>query len=413
MRNRTARVLIVGTCDTKENEIGYVAACVRQLGARPIVMDVSVLGESGIEPDFTRHDVAAACGMTNEAIIALGDENLAMTKTAEGASNIAAGLSAAEEIDAMVALGGTMGTDLALDVAAALPFGMPKVVLSTVSFSPLVPIARVSSDLIMVLWSGGLYGLNEMSRSSIRLAVGAAVGGASYPPADEPDRPVVAISSLGTSALHYVIDLVPAIESRGFEAAVFHATGMGGRALAEGARNGRFVAVFDFCLQEVVNDLFGSQVTSGPDRLRAGTVPRLIAPGGVDMIDAVASLEIPPGLQDREFHQHNRLITSAKASVDERKRAAAHIAGELALSTAPTSFLLPRRGVGEWDRPGGPLHDAAAISAMGHAFASEIHPPVELIDLDCHINDPEFTAAALAEFDRWVTDGVVVSPIDT
>jgi uncharacterized protein (UPF0261 family) len=403
-------VLLVGTCDTKSAEMQYLRECVAAHGASALIMDVGVLAGSPIDVDFSRHDVAAAAGTTNEAIIALGDENAAMTKTSQGAVALATRLEREGRIDAVVILGGTMGTDLALDVAAALPFGLPKVILSTVAFSPLIPADRVAPDLIMVLWAGGLYGLNAMSRTSLRNAVGAAVGGATLRVDDGPQRPIVAISSLGTSALLYVIDLVPALEQRGFEPAVFHTTGMGGRALAHLARQGRFVAIFDFCLQEVTNQLFGSQVGSGEDRLVAPGIPRLVAPGGVDMIDAVAFQPVPDAIAQHEFHQHNRLITSAKASLPERRRAAAHIAAELARSDAPTVFLLPRHGVSEWDRPGGPLHDRAAIDGMADAFANAIKPPVELIDLDAHLNDPLFAKTAIDRFDEWIADGVVPTP---
>lgn len=403
-------VLLVGTCDTKSAEIQYLRECVMAHGASALIMDVGVLADSPVKVDFSRHDVAEAAGTSNEAIIALGDENAAMAKTAEGAATLTASLEREGRIDAVVILGGTMGTDLALDVTAALPFGVPKVILSTVAFSPLVPADRIAPDLIMVLWAGGLYGLNAMSRTSLRNAVGAAVGGSRLRADDGPSRPIVAISSLGTSALRYVIDLVPALESRGFEAAVFHTTGMGGRALAHLAQQGRFVAIFDFCLQEVTNQLFGSQVSSGTDRLTAPGIPRLLAPGGVDMIDAVAFQPIPEAIAQHEFHQHNRLITSAMASLPERRRAAEHIAAELAKSSAPTVFLLPRHGVSEWDRPGGPLHDRAAIDGMAEAFATAIKPPVDLVDLDAHLNDPMFSKTAIDLFDQWLADGIVPTP---
>ena len=390
-----------------------MASSAEALGAAALIMDVSVLGDSPITADYSKHEVAAAAGTTNADIIALDDENLAMTRTAEGASALAGHLHADGVFDGVVVLGGTMGTDLALDVAGAVPFGAPKVVLSTVAFSPLIPVDRIPTDLIMVLWAGGLYGLNEMSKLSIRQAVGAAVGASRFGPVEAgtgTTRPIVGISSLGTSALRYVVDLVPALEERGFEAAVFHATGMGGRALAQLAHQDGVAAIFDFCLQEVVNDLFGSQVVSGPARLAAPGIPRLVGPGGVDMIDAVGFLPIPDSLAEHDFHQHNRLITSAKATIEERRWAAEHIAGLLASSDAPTSFLLPRRGVGEWDRPDGPLHDAEAIAALGDAIAEAIGPPVELVDLDCHINDPLYTETALEIFDGWLDAGIVARP---
>ena len=121
----------------------------------------------------------------------------------------------------MLALGGTMGTDLALDAAAALPVGVPKVVVSTIAYSHLVPPERIPADLIMLLWSGGLYGLNSLCRSSLAQAAGAILGACrlAQPPCF--DRPLIGITSLGSSALSYMKRLKPALEARGYEVAVF------------------------------------------------------------------------------------------------------------------------------------------------------------------------------------------------
>jgi uncharacterized protein (UPF0261 family) len=115
---------------------------------------------------------------TIEAIIASGDENSAMALMALGASRLARQLHDAGQADGAIILGGTMGTDLALDVAAALPLGVPKFVVSTIAYSHLVPPERIAPDLMMILWAGGLYGLNDICRSVLSQACGAVVGAA-------------------------------------------------------------------------------------------------------------------------------------------------------------------------------------------------------------------------------------------
>ncbi len=403
----TPTILIVGTCDTKADEIDFMADCIRDAGGVSLLMDVSILRDSRLAPDFTKDDVAAAAGTTNAEIIALGSESPAMAKTAEGASKLAARLEAEGRIDGIVILGGTMGTDLSLDVAMALPVGVPKVVISTVAFSPLIPADRIAPDLIMVLWAGGLYGLNEMSKAALRNACGSVVGAARIAAKRDRSRPIVAISSLGLSALTYMATLVPELEKRGYEAAVFHATGMGGRAMATLAQKGELVAIFDLCQQEMANFFAGSRVNAGSDRLHAPGIPRLVGPAGLDMIDALAAEPIPPALSHHDFYEHNRLITCALATNAERAAAAKFIAGKLAEADAPTVFLLPNQGIGDWDREDGPLHNPEALAVMCQAFRESISDPVELRELDCHINDPLYVETALAIFDRWVADGAV------
>ena len=159
----TPNILLIGTCDTKADEILFIRSSIEGQGATVAIMDVGVLGKPRFQPEFPNDSVAAAAGTTIAEIIALGDENLAMTKVAEGAVALTRRLYAEGRVQGMIALGGSMGTDLALDVAACLPLGTPKFIVSTIAFSHLLPPERIPADVMMILWSGGLYGLDRTS----------------------------------------------------------------------------------------------------------------------------------------------------------------------------------------------------------------------------------------------------------
>ena len=405
-----AIVLLVGTADTKSDEMAYLQARIRALGAVPLTMDVGVLAAGHAPVDISNAAVAQAAGSTIEAVISSGDENTAMSVMAQGAAAIAARLHLEGRIQGFLALGGSMGTDLAFDVAAALPLGVPKVVISTIAYSHLIPPQRITPDLIMVLWAGGLYGLNSLCKSALAQGAGAVVGAVQAAEPPRQDRPLVGMTSLGKSCLRYMVDLKPALEARGFEVAVFHTTGMGGRAFEALARAGRFCAVMDFSLQELANHLGGSVVTSGPDRLTgagASGTPQLVAPGAVDMVDFAAWQPVPAALQGRAVHVHNRLIASATSAAPLRRQIAAEIGARLGAARGPTTLLLPTRGIEQWDQPGEPLHDPEGLQAFISALRSSVAGNTTLLELDVHINDAAFASAALAQFDRWVAEGLV------
>lgn len=238
-------ILVVGTYDTKGDELGYIADVIRAEGGAVIRMDVSVLGESEVATEVSKHQVAAAAGSSIAEVIASGNENTAMQVMARGASALATRLHGEGRIDGVIVLGGSMGTDLALDVCAALPLGVPKYVVSTISFSPLIPPGRVAADVQMILWAGGLYGLNSICKATLSQAAGAVLGAARAAVVPEGKQPIIAMSGFSSKVVTYMVALKPALEARGFEVAVFHGTGMGGRALESLAAQGAFAAVLD------------------------------------------------------------------------------------------------------------------------------------------------------------------------
>jgi uncharacterized protein (UPF0261 family) len=403
-------ILIVGTYDTKNDELDYMSERVTAMGGAAVSMDISVLGDPARPTTYSKHDVAKAAGSSIKSAMDSGDENTAMQIMAKGASALARQLHDAGKFDGVVILGGTMGTDVALDICKALPLGVPKYVVSTVSFSPLIPSQRLSADIQMILWAGGLYGLNSVCKASLSQAAGAVLGAARAVEKPTGAKPMVGMTSLGSSCLKYMKALKPELEERGFEVAIFHATGMGGMAYESIARAGGFACVMDFALPELGNLLAGSVVNGGDDRmLNAGAagIPQIIAPGCLDLIDFAGWQEIPAQYQDRPFHEHNRLIKSSGLNAAERRETAREIAKRLKASDTPAHVILTNGGIEEWDRPGGAAHDPEALAEFCDEMRAVMRDPIAFTELDCHINDQAFADAALTIFDGWVADGTI------
>ena len=403
-------ILVVGTYDTKDDELGFLAGVIRDQGGNVVTMDVSVLGDPSQPTDYSKHDVATEGGSSIQAAIDSGDENHAMQIMAKGASLLASRLFIEGVFDGMIVLGGTMGTDLALDVASALPLGIPKYIVSTISFSPLIPPERLPADIQMILWAGGLYGLNSVCKASLSQAAGAVLGAARAVQKPDAEMPLIGMMSLGTSALKYVVPLKPALEERGYEVAVFHATGMGGRAFESLASQGAFVCVMDFCTQELGNYIHGSDISAGAERLTAAgkaAIPQIVAPGCYDLVDIVGWKPIDDKWSEHITHAHNRLLTSIVLNSEERKEVARAHSERLASATAPVAMIIPEHGLGEWDREGADLHDADGLAAFMTELTKTLPPNVETIKLQCHINDMEFAEAAMNIFDTWCGDGTI------
>lgn len=406
-------ILVVGTFDTKDDELNYLCSIIIAQHGKVLTMDVSVLGNPTNRTDISKHDVAAAGDSSVEVAIASRNENIAMQIMAQGSAKLASKLVASGKVHGVIVLGGSMGTDLALDLCAALPLGVPKYIVSTVSFSPMIPPERLAADVQMILWAGGLYGLNSVCKASLSQAAGAVLGAARAVEMPKRDKPLIGMTSFGKTVLRYMVSLKPALEERGFEVAVFHATGMGGRAFESLAAEGAFAAVFDFAPQEVANHIFGSAISAGPDRMtNAGRlgVPQLVSIGCYDLVDLVGWQPQPAAFVGRTTHAHNRLLTSVVQTPDERRYMARTLCEKLSSAQGLVTFLLPTHGGNEWDREGNPLSDPQGLAAFCGAMREYCPSNVKLIELDAHINDTAFVEAALGIFDDWCETGIITRP---
>lgn len=403
-------ILLVGTFDTKDDELNYLADTIMGQGGRVLTMDISVLGDPTTPTDISKHQVAEAGGHSIQEAIDSEDENTAMQIMSLGGARLAVRAHAQGQIDGVLVLGGTMGTDAALDICAALPLGVPKYIVSTVSFSSLIPPERLPADIQMILWAGGLYGLNSVCKASLSQAAGAVLGAARAVERPSQDKPLIGMTSFGKTVLRYMVALKPALEERGFEVAVFHATGMGGRAFENLAAEGRFAAVLDFAPQEVGNHLMGSSISAGENRMTAAGkagIPQMISIGCYDLVDFVGWQDVPAKLEGQEIHAHNRLLSSVMMTPDQRREMARTMCAKLGTATGPTTIMLPNLGGNEWDRPGGPLCDPEGLDAFLTEVRKCCPENVELRELDCHINDEMFVAGVLELFDSWVERGLI------
>lgn len=400
------KIVIIGTVDTKADEIRYLRQKIEDHGFQALVMDIGVLGETPFEPDINNRQVAEASGASLEEIAAYNDEDKAMQKMAEGAVKLSMGLYAGGDLDGVIAIGGTMGTDLALDVMAALPLGFPKLIISSVAFSHLIPPDRICADLMMVLWAGGLWGLNSICEQVLNSAAGAISGAVEgYTREEENPRPSVAVTSLGQSCCKYLTWLKPGLEERGYEVIVFHTVGMGGRALESLIANGRISSLLDLSAIEVSNHALGSIVSAGESRMgTAGKmgIPQIVAPGCIDGCDVATWRHLPPRFSDRSVHVHNRLISAVSTTKEEKAMVGRVMAEKLNKSAGPTAMVIPLQGLSEWDRPGSELYDPEGIIAFTQAFKERAKPEIRVIELDAHINDKFFSDTVLSLFDEMM-----------
>jgi uncharacterized protein (UPF0261 family) len=411
-------IAIVGTLDTKGDQLEYLRDLISGRGHKTMVVDVGVLGDAPFKPDISGEKVAQAAGSSLEELLALHDESTAMEKMAEGASNVLEGLFAEDKVGGLVAVGGSLGTDLALTLMKALPFGVPKLILSTVAYSAIITPDMADTDIIMLPWTAGLWGLNNLSMQALEKAAGAISGAVEiYYGQKERSKKTVAVTSLGQTVCRYLGTIKPALEERGYDVAAFHVTGMSGRLLERAVANGAIDAVLDLAVGvELAGEITGGVASAGKNRLeQAGRVgiPQIVAPAAIEIFFWREGLPLPSRYKDRPRHRHNRLLTPMITSIEERAAVGRLIAEKLNRAKGPAAVVIPYKGyrhshgleaaVDFEDLDS--FHKAImtpeeGVDAFRRAIMENVNPNVKVVTLEnSGINDREFTDTVVRLFD--------------
>ncbi len=400
-------IVIVGTLDTKGEEIKYVKELIEAKGHRAIVIDTGVLEEPPFPPDFSHYQVAEAGGGDLKEIATQRDEGKALAVMSAGAVKIAMQLHSDGRLDGIIALGGSMGTSLGLSVMRALPLGVPKLMVSTVAFTPFVAPEDVSADQVVFQCVVDFSGLDRWTKMTIERAALAIVAMAETYAREVPsEKPVVGMTTLGTAPCRYVWHAKRFLEQRGYEVAVFHSNGIGGRTFERLIEEGLIAGSLDLCTHELIGNLYGAGCDAGPNRLEAAGkmgIPQVVAPGVLGILSWPGPPEtLPPRFRNRKLHMHNPRDTVPPLNAEEMAELAEVMARKLNRATGPTAVLIPTQGFFEADKPDGIFYMPEERKAFTERLKKQIEPKVRVIEVDLHLNDPEFAEQAVAILDAMM-----------
>jgi uncharacterized protein (UPF0261 family) len=308
----------------------------------------------------------------------------------------------------VLSLGGTQGTTLSTAVMRALPFGFPKVMVSTMASGNVAPWVDVK-DVTMMFSVTDIMGLNSFMRRVLANAAGAACGMAEVdvpiPRAGQRgDRPLIGVTTVGITT-QGAMKAVDVLEAAGFETIVFHAVGTGGRAMEDMMRQGMLSGVLDFSIIEVSNEMHGALLAGGPERLRtAGRLglPQVICPGAIEVLVFNEPHTVPARFQGRTLVRHSPKITDVRLDRAEMAALGREVAQRLQETKGNAKFLVPTAGFDSYAVAGGPFHDPDADQAFVAELTAGLPAAVRLIERATHVNDPAFATEAAETLIRMV-----------
>ena len=383
-------LLIITTLDTKGREAAFIKDVTIKLGVHPILMDIGSFSTSQIEPDVTNKDLAGAVNVDLDKAAGAWDKRRISYAIREGGAIIANRLFAEGKLHAVLAIGGGSGTGMGTYIMRSLPFGLPKVMLSTVASRDVREYVQ-TKDIVMFHSVGDLIGLNDFMRHLLAQAAHAVCGMMNR---EQPEKsiPMIGVTACGPTS-PCVLQLEEPLKQRGYEMMAFHAVGTGGMALEELIGEGRIEGVLDITTRELVDEFYGGfSKGAGPDRLEtAGKmgVPLVFAPGGLDFSGWDSSCPAPKEILSRPTVQYDYRYLIRTDAEDMRK--VALIIGEK-LNKAPDSnyVLTPNKGFSEYSKKGGPFYDHEVDQVFIDVLKGVLNPTIPFEEIDVDINDPVF-----------------------
>jgi uncharacterized protein (UPF0261 family) len=385
-------IVVMATLDTKGREAQCLAEQIEKLGSTALLVDTGVMGTAAIKAAITREEVAVAGGAILEKILEHPVRDVAARVMAAGATRIIEELVKKKAVHGMVSLGGTQGSTLSTQVMRALPYGFPKVMVSTMASGNVAPMVDIK-DITMMFSVTDILGLNPVMRMILANAAGAVCGMASVgAKLGQTDKPLVAATNVGITT-QGVLKAISVLEQAGYETIVFHAIGPGGRAMEQMMKEGIIGAVLDYATIEVSNEMHHALLAGGPERLTtAGKLglPQVLCPGAIEVLVFNEPETVPAKYHGRTLVRHTPKITDLRLNKEEMAEVGEEVARRLQYTMADAIFMIPTGGYDSYAIKGQPFYDLEADATFVSTLKARLPKNIRIIERDTHIEDPAF-----------------------
>lgn len=392
-------IAILATLDTKAAEADFMRSEIEALGGEAMLIDIGVIGEPGVVADVSREEIIEAGGGSLAELLEDPSRAKASPFVIAGATKTMLKLQESGAIDAVVTLGGTQGTSTCAPVLQALPYGFPKVMLSTAASGDTSPFVGIK-DITMMFAVSDILGLNVFSRKILANAAACAWGMAQIERSitRSTAKGVIGMTNLGVltqGAMH----ALTVFEAAGYEVITFHAIGAGGEAMEQMMKEGIITAVFDYAMGEIADGVYGVLRASGPERLTVAgklRLPQVICPGGSEHLGILVSEpnKVPDGWDDHQIVWHSPFVFVPRLNADQQARVAEAIGERLEHTTGNAVFLMPLKGVSSYSAKGGALYNPELDQIYWDLLQRNLPDTITVEALDYNAEDPAFVEYA-------------------
>lgn len=389
-------IAIAGTFDTKGAEYLYVKELIESLGLGTFTIHTGVF-EPTFKPDVSNTQVAEAAGMDIKTLVDKKDRALATEVLSKGMEKLVLKLYKQGKFHGIISFGGTGGTSLVTPAMRALPIGVPKVMVSTVASGNTAPYVG-ASDIVMMPSIVDVAGINSISTKIFTNAVFAIAGMVKFENTKVVDKKTLIAATMFGVTTPCVTAATKYLEKRGYEVLIFHATGIGGQSMEALIAGGFIEGVLDLTTTEWADEIIGGVLNAGPYRLEAASknhIPQVVSVGALDMCNFGTYDTVPKKFERRNLYKHNPTVTLMRTNVEENEAIGKKLVEKLNMAKDKTTLMLPLKGISGIDVEGQPFYGVEEDKMLFDTLRNGVNKNnVEVIEMNCAINDVEFAEAA-------------------
>jgi len=395
----TKHIIIVVMAEEKWEEAEFLRQQIESFGQKARIMDISLLRRPSGACHITREEVIRASGRTPDTVSRIPDRGKRMPIIVEGAIKKTLDLHSKGNLSGVISLGGTTGTQMGTEIMKALPFGIPKMAVSSTASLPGFASRYIGTkDITLMHTVVEFTGLNDMMKNVLARAAGAICGmveSSARIPVSMPqkgEKPFIAITQFGPCE-ECAVNVRKQLEEKGYQIIGFSASGFGDRAMEEMIeKQDFFCAVIDLAPGGVGEELLGFARAAGPTRLEAAGqkgIPQIIATSGVNFGSPFKG-KYRPEYEFRKKYDYDSARTFLRLSHEELTMIALTIADKLNKARGPVRVVVPLGGWSSVDKRGSSFYDAQADSVSVEALENRLRPDIQITKVDADLETPEF-----------------------
>jgi uncharacterized protein (UPF0261 family) len=397
-------ILILVMAEEKWEEADFLRSQIESRGHIARILDMGLLEKARGACDIAREEVILASGRSLEEVELISDRGRRMPVMVDGARQKVRELFSNSELCGIISVGGTTGTRMATSIMKSLPFGVPKLAVSSTAALPGLASRYIgTADITLMHSVVEIAGLNNMMKNVLARAAGAICGmveGSMDVPitfTDEGEKSLIAMTHFGPCE-ECAVNVRKQLEQKGYQVIGFSAAGIGDRAMEEIIKTQNiFSAVIDLSPGGVGEELLGFARAAGPTRLEAAGkkgIPQVIAPCGVNF-GSPLKRKYKPEYDSRKKYDYDAARTFLRLSHEELIMVADTMAEKLNRAHGPVKVLIPLGGWSSVDKRGTYFYDGEADRVFVTQLKKHLRQDIEVKEVDADLETPGFAGAVV------------------